>query len=247
MIIEVYKDEAKEWRWRCKNKGRIKADSGEGYKRKASCLKSISTMFLPTIKIVIFLSLCLLFALPAHGQDLVRPKMPTQATLTSNPPTNNRVWYEYAVALEGKVNNQIQTIQLINADLASAQQQLTDTRKQLADAQASLGNLPTLAAILARLTSIEANQSLNAIKVTLTAASSTATLSWDYVGNQATGFRVERSKDGASFTQLAVVTDPAARSYADKAVPPGTYWWRVKAIAPAGDSAPSNAPSATIP
>jgi len=38
----VYKDDAKEYRWRLRSKnGNILCDSGEGYKRKAGCLKAI--------------------------------------------------------------------------------------------------------------------------------------------------------------------------------------------------------------
>jgi len=38
--IEIYKDKKLEWRWRIKARnGKILADSGEGYNRKAMCLK----------------------------------------------------------------------------------------------------------------------------------------------------------------------------------------------------------------
>jgi uncharacterized protein len=38
--IEIYRDDAKEWRWRLKaTNGKIVAVSGEGYKNKASILK----------------------------------------------------------------------------------------------------------------------------------------------------------------------------------------------------------------
>lgn len=39
-FVEVYKDEAGEYRWRRKSRnGKILSDSGEGYKRRSDCLK----------------------------------------------------------------------------------------------------------------------------------------------------------------------------------------------------------------
>lgn len=39
--LEIYKDRKKEWRWRLRARnGKIVADSGEGYKRKATMLRS---------------------------------------------------------------------------------------------------------------------------------------------------------------------------------------------------------------
>ena len=43
MKFHIYKDRAGEWRWRLRARnGRIVASSGEGFKRKASTLKSMS-------------------------------------------------------------------------------------------------------------------------------------------------------------------------------------------------------------
>lgn len=39
--VELFKDRKGEWRWRMVSKGRIIATSGEGYKRKASLLKTL--------------------------------------------------------------------------------------------------------------------------------------------------------------------------------------------------------------
>lgn len=40
--FSVYRDEAREWRWRLKHaNGEIMAASGEGYTRKASCLLAV--------------------------------------------------------------------------------------------------------------------------------------------------------------------------------------------------------------
>jgi len=39
----IYCDKKKEWRWRLKAKnGRVLADSGEGYKRRAACERCIA-------------------------------------------------------------------------------------------------------------------------------------------------------------------------------------------------------------
>lgn len=42
--FEIYKDRKKEWRWRAKRKGRIVADSGEGYNQRANCRKSLMAL-----------------------------------------------------------------------------------------------------------------------------------------------------------------------------------------------------------
>jgi hypothetical protein len=40
--LEIYRDTKREWRWRLRAaNGRIVADSGEGYRRKASMLRGI--------------------------------------------------------------------------------------------------------------------------------------------------------------------------------------------------------------
>jgi len=40
--LEIYRDSKREWRWRLRaSNGRIVADSGEGYRRKASMLRGI--------------------------------------------------------------------------------------------------------------------------------------------------------------------------------------------------------------
>ena len=45
MSIEIYKDKAGEFRWRLKTTGqKIVADSGEGYKTKASCQVGIDSV-----------------------------------------------------------------------------------------------------------------------------------------------------------------------------------------------------------
>jgi uncharacterized protein YegP (UPF0339 family) len=42
MRFQVYKDAAREWRWRLlAHNGQVIAVSGEGYKRKAACLHGI--------------------------------------------------------------------------------------------------------------------------------------------------------------------------------------------------------------
>jgi uncharacterized protein YegP (UPF0339 family) len=42
--IEIYRNKKREWCWRAKRKGRIVADGGESYKRRASMLKSLHAL-----------------------------------------------------------------------------------------------------------------------------------------------------------------------------------------------------------
>lgn len=44
MKIQIYKDALKEFRWRMIAKGRVKADSGEGYKRLAILKRSLNAI-----------------------------------------------------------------------------------------------------------------------------------------------------------------------------------------------------------
>lgn len=46
MKLVIYKDKKKEYRWRLKaTNGRVLADSGEGYKRKSTCVKMAKKLF----------------------------------------------------------------------------------------------------------------------------------------------------------------------------------------------------------
>jgi FtsP/CotA-like multicopper oxidase with cupredoxin domain len=79
-----------------------------------------------------------------------------------------------------------------------------------------------------------------------TAASSSAIdLSWNDNANDETGFNIERSLDGISFSSLASVGADVV-SYSDTGLSPETpYWYRVNAESSAGPSAWSNTASAT--
>lgn len=44
MKIQIYKDGSDEFRWRIVSKGKTVADSGEGYKRKATLKKSLESL-----------------------------------------------------------------------------------------------------------------------------------------------------------------------------------------------------------
>lgn len=46
MTFYIYKDAKGEWRWRLKHKGRIMADSGEGYSRRNKCRHAIERIML---------------------------------------------------------------------------------------------------------------------------------------------------------------------------------------------------------
>jgi len=39
--IEIYQDKNREWRWRALRSGRIVAESGEAYKRRATMMRSL--------------------------------------------------------------------------------------------------------------------------------------------------------------------------------------------------------------
>lgn len=44
MTFYIYKDAKGEWRWRLKHKGRIMADSGEGYSRRNKCRRAVESI-----------------------------------------------------------------------------------------------------------------------------------------------------------------------------------------------------------
>ena len=75
-------------------------------------------------------------------------------------------------------------------------------------------------------------------------SSSQIDLSWVNHATNATGIKVERSLDGASFTQINTVNRNAT-TYRDSGLTPSTtYFYRVRATNQVGDSAPSNTASA---
>lgn len=45
MILTIYRDQADEFRWHLRRRGRIVAEGGEGYKRKRSLLKAVRHLF----------------------------------------------------------------------------------------------------------------------------------------------------------------------------------------------------------
>jgi Fibronectin type III domain len=76
-------------------------------------------------------------------------------------------------------------------------------------------------------------------------SSSGVTLAWADVAGE-TGYRVERSGDGAGGWSVAGTTGPDVTSYTDAGLPSGaTFYYRVFASNGAGDSAPSDVASAT--
>lgn len=44
LLIQIYKDTARKWRWRMKRCGRILADSGEGYGRLTDLQRAVTHM-----------------------------------------------------------------------------------------------------------------------------------------------------------------------------------------------------------
>ena len=57
MKLEIYKDKKGEWRWRVISKGRIVAESGEGYKRKSGLLKTLKNFMKTKIKLTLLAAL----------------------------------------------------------------------------------------------------------------------------------------------------------------------------------------------
>ena len=77
---------------------------------------------------------------------------------------------------------------------------------------------------------------LRASKITSTSVQ----LDWTDNSNNETGFRVQRSSDGVTFTTLTTV-QANTRTYTDRTLSPGTtYYYRIRATDSAGDSVPSN-------
>jgi hypothetical protein len=75
-------------------------------------------------------------------------------------------------------------------------------------------------------------------------SSSQINLSWTDNSNNETGFKVERSSDGTTFTQIATV-GANVTTYADTGLPALTkYYYRVRAYNAGGNSAYSNIASA---
>jgi titin len=82
--------------------------------------------------------------------------------------------------------------------------------------------------------------------LTATAASATQiNLSWTNNATNQSGFKVERSSDNVTFTQIATTTG-ATTTYSDSPLAPVTlYYYRVRATNGSGDSGYSNVSSAT--
>lgn len=81
--------------------------------------------------------------------------------------------------------------------------------------------------------------------VATAASTSQVNLTWQNSATNQTGFKIERSTDGVTFTQIATAAATAA-SYSDTALAAGTkYSYRVRATNSAGDSDYSNVASAT--
>ena len=79
-----------------------------------------------------------------------------------------------------------------------------------------------------------------AVATNPTSPSSSLVASWSDNANDANGFRIERSYDGANFSALAQLGQNA-RTYTDSSLTPGlTYYYRVSAFNNSGNSGYSN-------
>src|SRR5207244_7505685 len=76
-------------------------------------------------------------------------------------------------------------------------------------------------------------------------SSSQINLAWSDNSNNETGFKIERSTDGSSFTQIGTVGSNVT-SYPDSGLSESTkYYYRVRASSAGGDSGYSNIANAT--
>jgi hypothetical protein len=70
-------------------------------------------------------------------------------------------------------------------------------------------------------------------------------VSWSWNGTGASGFKIQQSPDGESWTKIATVL-ASVRAWDPGAISPGTYYYRVAAFNAAGESAFVSAPMITI-
>jgi hypothetical protein len=84
--------------------------------------------------------------------------------------------------------------------------------------------------------------------LTATAVGGNVNLAWTDKDSTATGYTINRSTDGITFTQLATLTSPSANVYVDATGTAGAkYYYQVIATNSTTSSAPSNTASATVP
>ena len=73
-------------------------------------------------------------------------------------------------------------------------------------------------------------------------------LSWTYNAENADGFRIERSKDDTTHWQPITEVGPDVRSFENMGLSPSTtYFYKIRAFNPAGNSGYSNIANATTP
>ncbi len=109
--------------------------------------------------------------------------------------------------------------------------------------------LDALAAHDARMTAALASISpISSFKVVVSGTTTKdATLTWDYSGLAVTGFKIERSTNGTTWSLLGTTT-VSILTYVDRGLTTGNYWYRVRAYKTGmADSVPSNTTSIVAP
>jgi hypothetical protein len=146
----------------------------------------------------------LFFASVVVGQEVERPKTPTDTTLASKT-SQIAAWYKYAVYVEG----------LLAAEKAKNQNGSSDFENT----------------VLAKLNNIE--QTLKWSTRVIVTVKTNIALSWIDNSSNETGFMVERSTNGINFSTI-VNLPANTTNYIDNGVDPGTYYYRVTAYNSAG-------------